>query len=125
MKKLIIKIFNWKKIFTVAAAWVKIKKWWIIILVIAGIFISWKFGISAGIFLSLFLSFLIFEWDSWIIGFLALIFLISCPILLTLKKEILAEQMAIYAYYFLVMTVVLQIIEYASHRKNFVDNEKE
>ena len=42
---------------------------------------------------------------------LALISLIFCPILLALDKETTAEQMAVYVYFFLVITVALQIAE--------------
>ncbi|MFA5644684.1 MAG: hypothetical protein WC928_04160 [Patescibacteria group bacterium] len=41
----------------------------------------------------------------------ALIFLAACPFLLIFKKDALAENAAIYAYYFLVITVLTQIIE--------------
>jgi len=41
---------------------------------------------------------------------LALFFLASCPILLALKNEALAEIFAVYAYYFLVITVVGEIL---------------
>jgi len=42
----------------------------------------------------------------------ALLALASCPFLLILKKDPIAEQMAIYAYFWLVAGVVLQVIEY-------------
>jgi|WetSurMetagenome_2_1015567.scaffolds.fasta_scaffold26477_2 hypothetical protein len=121
-KKIIFLFFaNAKKLFPVIMAWAKIKKWWILVLIFVGVFAIWKLGIISGLLWLLFLSFLLFEWDSRVIAFLALISLASCPFLLILKKEAPAEQMAIYAYYFLVMTVVLQIIEYASHREKFTD----
>ncbi len=60
---------------------------------------------------ALFLSFLFYGWENRIIAGLALLSLASCPFLLIYKREDLAETMAIYAYYFLVMTVVLQIAE--------------
>ncbi|HZJ41004.1 MAG TPA: hypothetical protein VFD16_01935, partial [Candidatus Saccharimonadales bacterium] len=41
----------------------------------------------------------------------ALIFLAACPFLLIFKKDVLAESSAIYAYYFLVITVLTQIRE--------------
>jgi len=47
----------------------------------------------------------------------ALVFLISCPFLLILKKDILAENSAIYAYYFLVITVLTQIRELQKEKK--------
>lgn len=48
--------------------------------------------------------------ESRIAAALALFFLASCPILLILKNDALAETFAIYAYYFLVITVVGEII---------------
>jgi len=39
----------------------------------------------------------------------ALVFLVSCPLLSIFKKDILAETFAVYAYYFLVVTVLTQI----------------
>ena len=42
---------------------------------------------------------------------LALLLIISLPILLILKKTAIAENIAVYAYYFLIITVILQIIE--------------
>lgn len=47
---------------------------------------------------------------SWT-GGVALFFLGLCPFLLVFKKDAIAEQSAIYAYYFLVISVVLMIIE--------------
>jgi len=41
----------------------------------------------------------------------ALVFLAACPFLLILKKDLWAESSAIYAYYFLVITVITQIRE--------------
>ncbi len=43
----------------------------------------------------------------------------SCLVLLVTKQDALAKQMTIYAYYFLAMTVVLQIIEYKRHPEEF------
>lgn len=59
----------------------------------------------------------LFILESRIAGVVALICLGSCPILLILKKQGFAETMAIYAYYFLLITVVTQIA-------NFVRNSK-
>lgn len=55
--------------------------------------------------------------ESRIAAGIALLFLISCPLLLILKKEAMAETMAIYAYYFLVITVLTQIGEYLREEK--------
>lgn len=51
-------------------------------------------------------------------GGLALFFLALCPFLLVFKKDALAEKSAIYAYYFLVISVILIIIENFSDKKS-------
>jgi hypothetical protein len=48
----------------------------------------------------------------------ALFFLASCPFLLIFKKDALAESVAIYAYYFLIITVLTQIRELKKAKKN-------
>ncbi|MFH0815008.1 MAG: hypothetical protein V1902_02970 [Candidatus Falkowbacteria bacterium] len=49
--------------------------------------------------------------DSRISAGIALALLATCPILLILKKNAIAEQSAVFAYYFLVIVVITQIIE--------------
>lgn len=96
----------------------------ILALIVAGLFFWWS-GLSAGLLWFLFLMFLFYEWDNRIIGVLALIFLASCPFLLQFKQDALAEQMAVYAYFFLVMTVILQIVEYKRHPESYKESENE
>lgn len=48
---------------------------------------------------------------------LALIFLALAPIFLMLKNEALAETVAVYAYYFLVITVLQEILELRREKK--------
>jgi hypothetical protein len=60
---------------------------------------------------------ILFIVESRIAAVIALLCLISCPILLIYKKEAMAETMAIYAYYFLVITVLTQIREYIKEEK--------
>ena len=55
-------------------------------------------------------SFLFVMDSRWAAG-VALLLLASCPVLLILKKDPWAESVAIYAYYFLVITVLTQIRE--------------
>lgn len=88
----------------------------------AGAFYLW--GISSALLWLLFLSFLVYEWENRIIAFFALISLASCPFLLSFKQDAMAETMAVYAYFFLVMTVVLQIIEYKRHPERFPEEKK-
>lgn len=83
-----------------------------ILLLVAFGLIFWRFGINAAWLWLLFLAFLFYGWENRIIAALALLCLLTCPFLLAAKKDDWAEAMAVYAYFFLVMTVVLQLVEY-------------
>ena len=85
----------------------------------------WQFSFEVIFFLTLFLAFALYGWDNRVIGGLALLSLASCPFLLLFKQADLAEIMAVYAYFFLVLTVVLQIIEYQRHPELFREAENE
>jgi hypothetical protein len=87
----------------------------ILLIIILTLFLIWKFSIETVILWMIFFTFLLYKWDSRILVGVVLAFLASCPILLIFKKEDIAEQMAIYAYCFLAMTVVLQVVEFKKH----------
>ncbi len=89
----------------------------ILLVMLLVLMVMWKFDYESIALWMLFLSFLFYGWESRIIAVLALLALISCPFLLIYKRDVLAEQMAIYAYYFLVMTVILQIVDLKRHPK--------
>lgn len=93
-----------------------------LILVVAILFSIWNPHPSAVAFLIIFLAFWLYEWDSRILAACALFFLASCPILLSLKQDASAEIMAQYAYFFLVMTVILQIVEYKRHPPSLLED---
>lgn len=81
---------------------------------------GWYWGISAGLLWGLFLFFALYRLDSRVVGSLAIVTLVVCPVLLSLGSEwgdTTAEEVAVYAYFFLVMTVVLQILEYRRQAK--------
>lgn len=63
------------------------------------------------------LASVLFIFKSRIPAVLALVLLAACPFLLMFKKDATAEVMAIYAYYFLVITVMTQIAEYIKEGK--------
>lgn len=84
----------------------------ILLLIILILLLIWKFNTEAIVLWIIFCAFLFYSWDRRVVAGVALAFLISCPILLIFKKEAIAEQIAIYAYYFLAMTVVLKLIEH-------------
>jgi hypothetical protein len=94
------------------------------IIVVIGITTFLYFGISSSILWVLFMSFALYDWNIGIIGILALISLVACPFLIQFKQDVIAEQMAVYAFFFLTITVILQIIEYKCHPERFNDEEK-
>lgn len=75
------------------------------------ILLFWKVGVFAAIFGMALLVFIINEWDSRIIAGCALLCLGACPFLLLFHQEALAESFAVYAYYVLVLTVILLVVE--------------
>ncbi|MFA5178376.1 MAG: hypothetical protein WC427_02340 [Candidatus Paceibacterota bacterium] len=126
MKKIIIKIeiieikevvFNVLKFFKWLGNDIKNKKWKILLAIGLSIGAYFLWGLSSALLWLLFLVFLFCTWDSRVIAFLALICLASCPVLLQMKKDDTAETMAVYAYFFLAMTVFLQIFEYRRDSK--------
>ncbi|OGG51395.1 hypothetical protein A2704_03440 [Candidatus Kaiserbacteria bacterium RIFCSPHIGHO2_01_FULL_54_36b] len=87
--------------------------WWKALLLVNIFVLAFLFfGIISAILWSVFFAFVFYRWDTRIIGSFAILALTACPILLALEEKAFAEQMAVYAYYFLVMTVLLQIIEF-------------
>ncbi len=90
---------------------------------IAALFGAW-FGVRAFALWSVFLLFAFYDWENRIVGVFALLSLVSCPVLLQLKLEDQAEVMAVYAYFFLAMTVGLQLIEYKRFPERFPEEEE-
>ena len=66
----------------------------------------------------IFAAFLLYGWENRVIAGAALLFLLSCPILLAMHRDALAETMAVQAYFFLVMTVVMQMVELKREQEN-------
>jgi hypothetical protein len=72
-------------------------------------------GFASALMWCLFFSFLFYDWENRIIAVFALVSLIICPILLIFGMESAANRVAEYVYFFLLMTVILQIVEYFRH----------
>lgn len=89
----------------------------VLIVVLIYVFLSWLWGGEAAFFLGGFFLFLVFMWESRIFIGLALMFLASCPFFLIFQRTSTSEQMANYAYYFLFLGVVLQLVEYIRETK--------
>ncbi len=86
----------------------------VLLMIALALMFIWNFGYTTIFFIFVFLAFAVYRWDSRIIATGAILSLASCPVLLILSQESTAETMAVYAYYFLIMTVALQILEYKS-----------
>lgn len=95
------------------------------IALLVGIGMGLWLGPRAGILWFLFVLFLVYEWENRVFGIAALLCLAACPVLLSLKLDDRAEQVAVYAYFFLVMTVALQLVELKRHPERFPEEEKE
>jgi hypothetical protein len=94
------------------------------IILVLGILSFFYFDLSATLLWLLFISFALYGWDNRIIGVMGLISIALCPFLIQFKQDVIAEQMAVYAFFFLTITVTLQIIEYKRHPERFKDDEK-
>lgn len=88
----------------------------ILLLIVFGL-IAWRFSWESAILWVVFLAFLIYRWESRILAGAALVFLAICPFYLYYQYNDIAEQMAIYAYLFLVMFIVLEIIDFVRSKK--------
>ncbi|KKQ14977.1 MAG: hypothetical protein US25_C0015G0010, partial [Candidatus Moranbacteria bacterium GW2011_GWE1_36_7] len=121
-KFLILVVESLNKAFAKAFSDVREKKFrgfFLLALVVTAYF-AW--GCSASLNWLLFLTFLFYGWENRIVAILALISLATCPFLLAFKKDTLAETMAVSAYFFLVMTVVLQMVEFKREERNDLTN---
>lgn len=87
------------------------KKWrGLIVLALCGVaFYFW--GFTNAVLWLLFLLFLVYAWENRIIFFIALVSLATSPVLLSSENNVLAENVAAYAYIFLVMAVFLLMVE--------------
>ena len=80
-----------------------------------GIYFQWKI-MEILIFL-IFVGIILRPISSRIMAFPALFFLVLTPFALILKQNVLAENLAIYAYYFLIMAVIMGIYEIRKEEK--------
>jgi hypothetical protein len=95
------------------------KKYWFSLLIVAVIGIYFYLGLQASFFWGVFFLFLIYDFDNRIIGWLAILTLVACPIYLSVKQDAIAEQFAVFAFFFLVITVALQMVELYRHPERF------
>ena len=93
------KIFNKKTI----------DAFFILVVVAMGVFLHWRVTEIATF--SLFIWIILNPISSRLLAAVAIFFLVLTPIFLVSGKSIIADQLAIYAYYFLIMTVMMGIYE--------------
>jgi hypothetical protein len=96
-----------------------------LLLIIVALMLIWGIGTELVIFWTIFLMFAFYSWDNRITAVGAIISLATCPILLIAKQDVAAERVAVYAFFFLTMTVTLQIVEYKRHPERFPDDEED
>jgi hypothetical protein len=108
-------------------AWRYSLKHWTKSLIVLTVFIILTIFVSltAAFFWSFFLAFLIMRLDSRVPIAFALACLIVCPFLLIFHYQLYAEQFAIWAYYFLVIGVILQIVEFVHESEKVEEKPKE
>jgi len=94
--------------------------------VICYFIINYFLGGIATLFLGTFILFFVFKFDYRIFIFCGLLFLLTCPLYLMQRKELMAEEMAVYAYYSLFLGISLQLLEFALEkmRRKKVKNSK-
>jgi hypothetical protein len=81
----------------------------IAIVIAMGVFLHWKIA-EIAVF-SLFIWIILHPISSRYLAAIVIFFLILTPIFLISGNSIVADQLAIYAYYFLIMTVMMGIYE--------------
>ena len=79
------------------------------------------FDLSSALLWFAFVLFLLYDFDNRFLGAVAILCLTACPVLLALYMDDVAEQVAVYAFFFLVMTVVLQLVDLKRHPEEYVE----
>jgi hypothetical protein len=95
------------------------RPWVVVVAALVAVGAGWWMGPWAGALCFVFVTFVIYGWDDRIVGAMSLGSLITCPFLIWLEYPDWAETMALYAYYFLTMTVVLRLVGFIRHSKKF------
>lgn len=103
---------------------IKARPLFIVVALVVGIGMAVWLSPRAGALWFFFVLFLLYEWENRVFGVCALLCLAACPLLLAIKRDALAEVVAVYAYFFLVMTVALQLIEFKRHPERFPEEEE-
>jgi hypothetical protein len=94
-------------------AWEDIKErpLWMLPIGVVFLGVGWYVDVVSALLWMIFLMFLIYRWNNRILGSIAILLLVACPVLLSLDLQNWAELIAVYAFFFLVMTVTLQLID--------------
>lgn len=93
-------------------------KWKFVIIFLISTFALFHWGAASAVLWAIFLIFILYDYNSNVLTAVAVVALMSCPALLWLSThgfdfdfEAAAEQMAIYAFFFLAMSVAIQIVD--------------
>ena len=90
-----------------------------LILVVLFIFLAWKMNIASAFFWVFFAVWIIYQWNAAVPVCLAIASLLFSIYYVIVKKDLPAEQAAIYAYYFLIIAVARQIVGFIRPPNNF------
>jgi len=82
------------------------------LLIFIFLFILRKFGLGSAFLWVSFFAFLLYGWQGRVFIGLSLVLWASCPVLLAVKRENLAETLAVYAYFLLVFGIILQVARF-------------
>ncbi len=93
------------------------KKYFVLGLLVIFIILDLVMGFAAAISVALLIVFLVFRWSSTYILFPALVSLLVCPFLEIVKADSLAEQMALHAYFFLIVALVVRFVEFVRDKE--------
>ncbi len=102
----------------------KNRRYGILFLMVIALMLIWQFSWESIIFTAIFIAFALYRWDSRIVAGGALISLASSLFLLIAERDVLAEQMTLYAFYLFAIAAVLTMIEYKRSQKLITNARK-
>ncbi|MBU0625343.1 hypothetical protein KKF05_03300 [Patescibacteria group bacterium] len=88
----------------------------IAITTIAGLLLSFSFGVPVGVVGFIFFLFLLLKWKPTMLIVVSLCLLLLCPLLTIFKKTDLIEQLSIWIFLLLFASIILQIIFYRTEK---------
>ena len=95
------------------------KKYRTLVLLFLVIFCFFILNYTGAILWTLFFLFSFYDWDNYIVGFLAVAALISCPFLIEFGYLEYAETMSVNSWFLMIIFVVLQMINFKRYPEDY------